>query len=444
LSESSQPPSPGLALHLGWVQTLYYSAYYYLYPALMPQVLEDQGWAQWEYTLGASLVLILAGLLAPLAGHWVDRFWGLRLMGISGLLGATGLLVLSWATGPAPFWAGSVLLGLAAALGLYDVCFSHLARIHGQGSSGAITLVTLMAGFASTITFPLGHYLALHWGWPWAFRLFALLILLTSLSLFWREVLHSPQRRARRRANENAPPEPGASALAQASTSSASPDPSSPAQARLAAAQTAGKQDSPPQALPGALLVLVFLILSRAFFMAVNKMIHTQSLPFFGLLSLGIGVPVLLASAFGPVQVLGRLVFAGLDKARHPDPIKSTLLIHGFLVLGTLALGLSLTWGPSVLAFVFFHGTAVGVFTILTPQIAVLFFGQQNVGRMSGLMALFTNGTTALAPVLSSALVAGAGLEWLPLVLLVVALLSLTAFALAARLRNRKNVVDPV
>ena len=71
------------------------------------------------------------------------------------MLFAIGLALLALATGAWGMAAGWVVVGIAMAFGLYDVAFSKLAVLFGRGARGPITGITLIAGFASTIGWPL-------------------------------------------------------------------------------------------------------------------------------------------------------------------------------------------------------------------------------------------------------------------------------------------------
>src|SRR5436853_220343 len=48
-----------------------------------------------------------------------------------------------------------LLLGAGMGLGLYDAAFATLGRIYGDAARRSITGITLLAGFASTIGWPL-------------------------------------------------------------------------------------------------------------------------------------------------------------------------------------------------------------------------------------------------------------------------------------------------
>jgi predicted MFS family arabinose efflux permease len=49
--------------------------------------------------------------------------------------------------------------------GLYEAAFATVVRLYGQDARRAITGITLFAGFASTVGWPLSSYLAHEFGW---------------------------------------------------------------------------------------------------------------------------------------------------------------------------------------------------------------------------------------------------------------------------------------
>jgi hypothetical protein len=57
-------------------------------------------------------------------------------------------------------------LGIGMALGLYDAGFAALAALYGRNAHGPITGITLFAGLASTVSWPLSTFLNDTVGWP--------------------------------------------------------------------------------------------------------------------------------------------------------------------------------------------------------------------------------------------------------------------------------------
>ena len=62
-------------------------------------------------------------------------------------------------------WLGWLVIGAAMGLGLYDSAFATLGRMYGQTARSAITEITLIAGFASTVGWPLTAWGEATLGW---------------------------------------------------------------------------------------------------------------------------------------------------------------------------------------------------------------------------------------------------------------------------------------
>src|SRR5260370_30515615 len=102
-----------------------------------------------------SLALLLAGLAAMPVGRWLDHH-GPRLLMSVGSVVAT-LLVLAWSqvtTIPQLYliWAA---IGLSMSATLYDPAFATASRWFDRQRVQALTVITFMAGFASTVFIPL-------------------------------------------------------------------------------------------------------------------------------------------------------------------------------------------------------------------------------------------------------------------------------------------------
>ena len=70
-----------------------------------------------------------------------------------------GSLWLALAQGPVGLAGAWVLLGIGMALGLYDSAFATLTALYGLEARAPITGITLIAGFASTVGWPLSALL---------------------------------------------------------------------------------------------------------------------------------------------------------------------------------------------------------------------------------------------------------------------------------------------
>ena len=177
------PARHWVVVRLGTAQTLAWASSYYL-PALLAQPMaRDLGVGTSTIFAAFSLALVVSALLGPLAGHAIDRHGGRPVLLGTNLLFAAGLGALALAQGPVGLFAAWALIGIAMGSGLYEAAFATLVRLYGQGARGAITGITLVAGFASTVGWPLTAWMEATWDWRGACAGWAALHLLLGLPL---------------------------------------------------------------------------------------------------------------------------------------------------------------------------------------------------------------------------------------------------------------------
>lgn len=362
-------------LRLGTAQTLAWASSYYLPAMLAGAMAAELGMATTQVWLGFSLALGVSALLGPFSGRAIDHHGGRRVLSLVSLLFAAGLLTLACAPNPAVLFAGWLLLGVAMGCGLYDAAFAALVRLQGTSARSAITGITLLAGFASTVGWPLTAWLAHTWGWREACATWAVLHLVLGLPLN----ASLPQGRA---AEPQRQPEP---ALAGPT------DASAPAQ-------------SPRRV--GVALAYVF---AATWFVSTAMAAHLPQM----LMAHGASLSAAVATAalVGPAQVAGRLAEYGLMRRWHP-------LWSARLAALTHPLGAT-TWlalGPAASpVFAVLHGSGNGILTIAKGTLPLALFGAQGYGRRQGWIMAPSRVAQALAPLLFGACVArwGAGAMWL-------------------------------
>lgn len=169
-------------------QTLTYAGVLYAFPALLPDLIAGTGWSVAQLAFGPTLGFLVMAALISQSGRLLDRGFGPMMMVLGPLLAAVCLIglglagqVWQWNL----FWIG---IGVAQAGCLYETCFALLTRSLAEGGQmtarSAITRVTLVAGFASTLAFPLGHVLGAALGGQGALIAFAGLVALAALINF--------------------------------------------------------------------------------------------------------------------------------------------------------------------------------------------------------------------------------------------------------------------
>ena len=150
---------------LGTAQTLAWASSYYLIAILAPAMARDTGSSQTGVFAAFSASLLVSAVLGPRVGRTIDRFGGREVLGVSNLLFAAGLGLLAITHSLPMLWLGWLVIGAAMGLGLYDAAFATLGRMYGTTARSAITGITLIAGFASTVGWPLTAWGEVALGW---------------------------------------------------------------------------------------------------------------------------------------------------------------------------------------------------------------------------------------------------------------------------------------
>lgn len=150
---------------LGVVMIFTWGSSFYLMAVLAAPIARDTGWSLGAITGALSAGLLTAGLASPAIGRAIASHGGRPVLAFGCLSIAAGLLIVAAAPQIWMFWLGWLVLGVGMAAGLYDPAFATLGRLYGREARGAITLVTLWGGFASTLCWPLSSLLLEIWGW---------------------------------------------------------------------------------------------------------------------------------------------------------------------------------------------------------------------------------------------------------------------------------------
>jgi len=393
-----------LVLHLGAAQTLYYSSLYYLYPAMMQYILQDRSWSALQYNAAFSIVMLVSGLCAPFFGRLVDRSHSRRLLAVCGLLGGAALLAVPTTRNLPMFYLLSVLVGVASAMGQYEVCFSYLVRLYPKRSSYPIILVTLMAGFASSITFPFAYHAAATIGWRAGIMILGVLSIVMGAS-FWPESASGKEGQRSSAATESA------------------------------ASQVAGKSSVQLHLI----VVLILVTLSRALAMMAIKTVHTQILPLMQSIAVSSAFGLLLASSIGPMQVAGRLMLFFWARIRPVAPLRFSAVTLLSLVSAAVFLLGAFSAPLAAVPFVVLHGMAIGLLSVLNPLVLARLFGVERIGHYVGVSALFAKVAAAAAPIVSSAFLTTGGMYSVPIALLTLNTGALFSFLLAIGYHHRSS-----
>src|SRR5262249_43962739 len=150
---------------LGTSQTLAWASSYYL-PAILALPIGASLGIPSSWVFAAfSASLLIAATAGPMIGRMIDRHGGRGRLVLSNLVLAAGLGALACTSGPVSLFGAWGLIGVGMALGLYDAAFATLTALYGANARGPITGITLFAGFASTLSWPLSSLLDDGVGW---------------------------------------------------------------------------------------------------------------------------------------------------------------------------------------------------------------------------------------------------------------------------------------
>src|SRR3984893_6463648 len=144
-----------IILALGTTQTLAWASSYYLPAILADPIARDLGVSSNWIFAAFSASLVISAVLGPRVGRQIDLVGGRSVLSISNLTLAAGLTLLGATYSIPVMVAAWLLLGIGMGFGLYDAAFGALGRIYGDAARRSITGITLIAGFASTVGWPL-------------------------------------------------------------------------------------------------------------------------------------------------------------------------------------------------------------------------------------------------------------------------------------------------
>src|SRR5207249_5623083 len=144
-----------IILALGTTQTLAWASSYYLPAILADPIARDLGVSSNWIFAAFSASLVISAMLGPRIGRQIDLVGGRSVLSLSNLVLAAGLALLGLTYSIPVLLTAWLLLGIGMGAGLYDAAFGALGRIYGDAARRSITGITLIAGFASTVGWPL-------------------------------------------------------------------------------------------------------------------------------------------------------------------------------------------------------------------------------------------------------------------------------------------------
>jgi MFS family permease len=298
-----------------------------------------------------SVSLLISALLGPRVGRTIDLFGGREVLAVSNLIFAAGLVLLAIAPSLYLLWLAWLIVGVGMGLGLYDSAFATLGRMYGPSARSAITGITLIAGFASTVGWPLTAWGEATLGWRGTCIAWAIAHLVLGLPL---NLLILPKLRA------------GVSKISDAA--------------------------KPHVRMDRAMWLLGFAfaagwVVSTAMAAHLPRVLEAAG-----------ATPteaIAAAALVGPAQVGARVLEAGFLSRYHPlVSARLSTITH------PIGAGLLLTLGGwFAMPFTLLHGAGNGILTIARGTVPLAVFGPDNYGYRLGLIGAPARVLQAGAPI---------------------------------------------
>lgn len=348
---------PAPVWSLGVTQIIGFGTLYYAFSVAVPALTTDLGISLAQAYGAFSAALLAGGLAAPLAGRMLDRLGARRIMSAGSVMAALALVGLALVPGAVWLWAALIVLQLVTPLVLYDAAFAAITQAVGPARARrAITQMTLLGGFASTVFWPATLWLIDIWGWRDAYLVYAALHLLLCLPLH----LSLP---------------------------------------RSAAADPVG-QAEPPRHPPLPMHLqrrgMILLAVSFTAAGAVYSALTAQWVPALMALGTSQAIAVTAGALMGPAQVGVRILEMTLGARHHP--VVTALVSLGLLVVALAVLSLAPPgiWSASVFAVLF--GLSQGLTSIVRGTVPLALFGARGYAARLGVLSGLRMTIGALAP----------------------------------------------
>jgi hypothetical protein len=343
---------------LGLNQTLSWGMTFYL-PAIVAAPVAASFNQSAFSVLGAfSWSLLVTGACAPRVGKWIDHHGGRGALLASIIVIAAGQATLAISHGLASWYLGWTIIGIGMSMGLYDAAFATVGGLLGSEAGPAITGITLVAGFASSVFWTLGAALIQTLDWRGLLLAYAGIMLGVNLPMVW--LLIPP-----------APPRP----------------------------RDANTTGLPRSAAQRRTLALLGSFFAFRWFITSAIAVHVLGL----LHGVGLTEPqaVGVAALIGPGQVAGRI----LEYAIGPrvDLLIKARIAALLFPAGAVALLLGGPYAATVFALL--YGMSNGIMTINRGTLPLALFGPQGYARVLGWLAVPVLLAQASAPTVTAPLV---------------------------------------
>lgn len=374
---------------LSFGQLISWGTLYYGITFLAEPIRHETNWSLGQIFGAFSAGLLLSAVITPSVGGFLHRYGGRIVMSAGSLLAAIALVMVASSHNLFLFHVGWLLAGAAMSMTLYEAAFSTLREISTLDFRRGVSVITIVGGFASTLSWPLTHWLADELGWRTTLLIYAGMHLLICfpmhLSLGKKPV--------------------AAEAIAK--------------EGRLS---VASKQQIALLAMAFALTALVTAAISAH----ASLVMAEKQIP--------VWLAMVALAMIGPMQVAGRI--AELSVAHRVSSAKTGMIALVALAASLLLVQLMGYYYWLVLGFAIVYGASNGVMTVVRGTILHELFDRQSYALMQGMLSAPALFARALGPVMVAWVVGASDMNVAIWMLTLLVILAATVYWYASRVRR--------
>jgi MFS family permease len=344
---------------LGISQIVSYGTMFYSFAQIKVELAEKLGLTLETTTMIVSLALFINVLISSYVGYLIDRYGGLKVLSNGLFIGSIGFITLFFTNSFLGFLFSMLLIGISFSSTTYNVAFSAAIQIDDQNSRKNITIITFYGAIASSVCWITIGFLRSYFGLNSIFLMLSLFLLLMGLYfLIKMNVQKNEKKNNPKKQIEDLVP--------------------------LALSQK-------EKVIIAILMIFGFteyLIFSTTALSLINFFTSNFNDP---------SVAIILASTYGPFQLVGRFLemrFATFLDARLTGLIASTIVPISLIII------LIPDFYICIIAMALF-GMGHGLLTVTGGYVPNLFFEPRVIGRVKGYIWAPTALGMSCAPFLS-------------------------------------------
>jgi MFS family permease len=396
-----QKPLPVPVHTLGISQIIAYGLMFYVFAQIKVPLADMLGVAPADILIGLTISLLIQAGIAPIVGAWVDHYGALRVMAVGLITGALGMVIMAFSPVYWVFLLAMVPLGVGFSMSCYEVAFSAAVQMNEPAARRNISLITFYGGVASTLTWLSVAPLLARFGLFYSLIFMAILLVVMALWLGRMGLkMAMPGRIA-----ADAPPIPFRWTELTHNE-------------KVAMVTLASASCLEYMSFAGITLMLIHWYVERF---------------------ADLGLAVILASIYGPFQVVGRVLEMRFG-ARHDARITAML---AFAMVPMALVLIQFPSLPMVVLGMAMFGMGHGVLTVSFGFITNMYFRAAVYGRAKGWITTPRAIGMAIGPSVAGFIYATGGSGLFFVAMIVLALLAWGVFFMILTIRPREGYETP-